>query len=108
MQGGGFGGRVDAEEEADAGGDDQGGDDGGGADDRVPAAERGQQDRAADADADADEAADQGDDRRFDQELQHDVARRGADRFPDADLAGPLGHRDEHDVHDPDAADDHG
>ena len=28
------------------------------------------------------------------------------DRHPDADLAGPLGDRDEHDVHDPDPADD--
>ena len=32
--------------------------------------------------------------------------RLRADGHPDADLAGPLGHRDEHDVHDADAADD--
>ena len=29
-----------------------------------------------------------------------------ADGHADADLARPLGHRDEHDVHDPDAADE--
>ena len=29
-----------------------------------------------------------------------------ADRHADADLAGPLGHRHQHDVHDADAADD--
>ena len=40
------------------------------------------------------------------EELGQDVPAAGADRLADADLAGPLGDRDEHDVHDPDAADD--
>ena len=39
------------------------------------------------------------------EKLPEDVASAGADGQADADLAGPLGHRDEHDVHDPDAAD---
>ena len=33
-------------------------------------------------------------------------AARRADRLADADLARALGHRHQHDVHDPDAADD--
>ena len=42
----------------------------------------------------------------FDQELQQDRPAFGADGFADADLARPLRHRDEHDVHDADAADE--
>ena len=42
---------------------------------------------------------------RLDEELLEDVARPGAEGLADADLAGPLLDRDEHDVHDPDAAD---
>jgi hypothetical protein len=41
----------------------------------------------------------------LDQELQQDVARLGADRHANPDLARPFGHRDEQDVHDADAAD---
>ena len=43
---------------------------------------------------------------RLDEELGEDVAATRADRLADADLAGPLADRDQHDVHDPDAADD--
>ena len=42
----------------------------------------------------------------LDQELREDVAPLGADRHADADLARALRHRDEHDVHDPDPADE--
>ena len=42
---------------------------------------------------------------RLDQELPQDVAAAGTDGHADADLAGPLGDRDEHDVHDAHAAD---
>ena len=42
----------------------------------------------------------------FDEKLQQHVASLGADRQADADLARPLGHRHQHDVHDADAADD--
>ena len=55
---------------------------------------------------DADHAAEQGQRQRLDQELGEDVAAARADRLADADLAGPLADRDQHDVHDPDAADD--
>ena len=34
------------------------------------------------------------------------MSRPGADRLADPDLARPLGHRHQHDVHDPDAADE--
>ena len=37
---------------------------------------------------------------------QQDVRGVGAERLADADLARPLGDRDEHDVHDADAGDD--
>src|SRR5215217_2359514 len=40
------------------------------------------------------------------QELIADVPASGADGEPEADLAGALGDRDQHDVHDADAADD--
>ena len=51
-------------------------------------------------------AAEQRQGHRLDQELRQDVAPAGADRHAQADLARPLGHRDQHDVHDADAADD--
>mgnify|MGYP003334835696 CR=1 FL=1 len=38
--------------------------------------------------------------------MQQDLAFEGADRQPDADFPRPLGHRDQHDVHDADAADE--
>jgi len=57
------------------------------------------------ADEVADRTADQAEHRRFDEELKEDVALPCADRFADPDLAGALGHRDEHDVHDADPAD---
>ena len=53
-------------------------------------------------------AADQGEGDRLDQELHQDVLPAGAHRLAHADLAGALGHRDQHDVHDADAADQQG
>jgi len=41
---------------------------------------------------------------RFDQELHQDIHPGGAESFTNADLTGALGHRDQHDIHDPDAA----
>ena len=58
------------------------------------------------AQRDAGGAADEADQHRLDQELPHDVAAPRADRHAHADLARPLGHRHQHDVHHPDAADD--
>jgi hypothetical protein len=43
---------------------------------------------------------------RFDHELREHVAVARPDRKPEADLARPLGHRHQHDVHDADAADE--
>src|ERR1043166_956492 len=43
---------------------------------------------------------------RLGQQLRHDVAPLGAERFAKADLACPLGDDHQHDVHDDDAADD--
>ena len=50
---------------------------------------------------------------RLDQELPPDVSPGGAEGLADADLAGALVHRHQHDVHDDDATDhdadaDHG
>ena len=60
--------------------------------------------RRADAEEHAEHAAHQAEHQRLDQELEHDVAPGGAERLAHADLPGPLGDRDQHDVHDPDAA----
>ncbi len=46
------------------------------------------------------------DDDGLDEELQEDVLAARADGEPQADLAGALGDRDQHDVHDADAADE--
>ena len=53
-------------------------------------------------------AAPPGDTQRdgLDEELEEDVPSRGAERFANADLARAFGDRDEHDVHDADAADE--
>ena len=59
---------------------------------------------AAVASVTPDDAAEGGQHHRLDQELQQDVALQRADREPDADLARALGDRDQHDVHDADAA----
>ena len=61
--------------------------------------------RRADAGQYPASAADHPEQDCLDQELQQDVHAPGADRHPDADLAGALGDRDQQDVHDADAAD---
>ena len=57
-------------------------------------------------DDDADQAAEEREGQGLDEELGEDVAAARADGLADADLARPLADRDQHDVHDPDAADD--
>ena len=52
------------------------------------------------------EAAHAGKRHCFHQELQHHLPRPRADGHADTDLAGALGHGNEHDVHDADAADE--
>ena len=56
--------------------------------------------------SDPDHAAQQRDDEGFHEELGQDVPAARPDGLADADLAGPLADRDQHDVHDPDAAHD--
>src|SRR5207245_3775454 len=100
----------DAEEEANADGDAEGhqhrrqGDQG-----RGESRDQGGQPAAVqDDDQDAQRAADAGQEHRLDQELGQDVTPPSPDRLPDADLARPFGDGDQHDVHDPDAADHQG
>src|SRR5664280_3298367 len=59
-----------------------------------------------DADHDPDQAAEDGQHGRLEQELADDVAASGADRLANADLARALRDAHQHDVHDPDAADE--
>ena len=56
------------------------------------------------ADTDADPPTTQTMHRLY-EELTHDVAAPGANGEPDADLAGALGDRDQHDVHHADTTD---
>ena len=58
------------------------------------------------AERDAGEAAEHAERDRLDQELPQHVAGARADRPADANLARPLGDRQQHDVHDADAADE--
>src|SRR5680860_1446773 len=51
----------------------------------------------------ANHPAEKGEQDRLGQELTHDLAFPGADCLADTDLARSLGHRDQHDVHDPDS-----
>ncbi len=53
-------------------------------------------------------APDSADDEGFDEELVEDLVAARADGLAQADLAGSFGDRDQHDVHDADAADDQG
>lgn len=42
----------------------------------------------------------------FDEELQQDIAALGTNGLPHTNFAGPLGHGDQHDIHDADATDE--
>jgi hypothetical protein len=101
-----FSGRIEAEEDADTGGDGEGDQHRAAGDDDHHVGQRVDQQRAADAEDEADQAAGDRDHHGLEQELREDVALAGADGHADADLARPLGDRDEHDVHDADAADE--
>src|SRR5687768_7495533 len=57
---------------------------------------------------DSDKAAEAGQDDGLDQKLHEDVLAPGTQRLSQTDLPRSLRHRDEHDVHDADAADDQG
>src|SRR6185369_6793647 len=72
----------------------------------APTGELADQGGDGEAEHDPDQAAEQRQGQGLDEELGEDVATARADGLADADLAGPLPDRDQHDVHDPDAADD--
>src|SRR6266498_1964408 len=57
------------------------------------------------AETDANRAAEETQHHRLDQELEQNIAAPRAAGLTQADLAGALGHTHQHDVHDPDAAD---
>jgi len=58
------------------------------------------------AEAEADQPPEKTQHQRLDHELRQDGRPAGADGFAQTDLAGALGDRNEHDVHDADAADE--
>src|SRR6058998_2688000 len=93
------------EEDPDRSGEAEGERDGFRRDERPPLGDVADGARAAEAEGDADHTADQREGDGLDQELDEDVAPASPHRHPEADLSRPLRHRHEHDVHDPDAAD---
>jgi len=58
------------------------------------------------AEEDADHSSHEADDRGLDEKLHKHIRLTCSDGEPDPDLSRPLGHGDEHDVHDADAADE--
>ena len=66
------------------------------------------EDGHAPGEQDAGDASAEAEGDRFDEELDKDVPAASSDRDADADLACALGDGDQHDVHDPYAADDEG
>ena len=102
---GGLSRRVVAEEDADRGGEQEAaGNRGGEIGVGHPVTRR---DRCENSDSDhnAGDAAAHAEKHRLGQELKQHMQAAGADRHAQADLARPLGHRDEQDIHDADAAD---
>src|SRR5688572_10888778 len=106
VEAGGAGRRVGAEEHPDRGAHEYAQDHGGDTQRRGQRAERADEERERPAEEDAEQAAGQRQRRGLDEELGEDVAPPGAERLADADLAGALGHRHQHDVHDDAAADE--
>src|SRR5437588_1829783 len=97
----------DAEDQPDEDGDDEAGDD---RPERYRGGQDGEEegDYLADADGedDADDAADEGQGHCLVKKLPDDVSPSRADGLSDAYLLRALGHRDEHDVHHADSADE--
>ncbi len=103
---GGLVGRVETEEDAHRGRRTEGQQDGLPSHDRAHVAGLAKDPRTRHSGHHADEPAHQAEYQGFDEELEADVAWRSAHRLADADLPRPLGHADQHDVHDADAAHD--
>ena len=68
----------------------------------------GEDDGADDSNHYAYESTEDGDKSGLDEELHQDVLRGGTYGFADADFPRPFGDADQHDVHDPNAADNEG
>ena len=73
---------------------------------RRPVSEQPDEAKSSPAGQDADRAAEQAEHDGLDEKLAEDVAGPRPDGHAQADLPVALRHRHEHDVHDPDAADD--
>jgi len=86
------------------GADAEGHDDGAGRDERGKLEKLGEQRRQPVTRRDAQRTATHAQQDRLGQELSHYIAAARADGEADADLAGPLGDADQHDVHDANAA----
>ena len=97
-------GRKIAENNAHGAGKKKGDDHDAGVEDKGDLQQPGQPERAGKGEQDADETAEGGKHHGLHQELQQHFALQGADGQTDADLPGAFGHRDQHDVHDADAA----
>ncbi len=105
---GGFDGGIDAKDEAD--------DDGSGESDhedidvdvRVKRSNNRKKEGEDIAKGEATDAAEGREDEAFKEEFLEDVTGGCTDGFSDADFAGAFGDRDEHNIHDADAADDEG
>src|SRR3954465_7698523 len=72
----------------------------------APTGEPSNERRTADAGGEAEQATEQTNDDAFHEKLQHHGRTEAPDRHADADLSRTLRDRHEHDVHDPDPADD--
>src|SRR5271170_1294440 len=97
----GFGGRPDAEDQADADRDREADDDGPGGYDGFQRTDHGNQEDDGAADDDADDAAGSSERHSFEEELPGDIAAARADGFAHADFAGALGDGYQHDIHHP-------
>src|SRR4029079_18155998 len=93
--------RPDAEDDADPEAGGSGDREGRGIEDEAPAGEPADERRDDEPGEDPDQAADKRQRHGLDEELAEDVAAAGAEGLANADLAGPLADRDQHDVHDP-------
>ena len=97
-------GGVHTEEHADADGHDDGQDRDRQRQEDAGVGQRGEDEGADDAEGDAEEPAGEAEQRGLDEELAADEPGLRAERLAEADLPDALGDRDQHDVHDADAA----
>ena len=98
--------RIEPEKHADRTGEADRENDGGRVNFSPPAGKMADGERRADTEGDAHEAPDEGERHRFDEELQQDVPPARPHCHAQANLTRALGDRNQHDVHDADAADE--